>query len=240
MIEFVDVCKQFGNVTALSSVSLALKAGELLAMLGPSGCGKTTLLRIAGGYEPLDTGRILVDGRDATYVNPERRNIGMVFQNYALFPHMTVLQNVEFGLRMRRIAKQMRRIQALQMLSFTGLVGVENRRPHELSGGQQQRVALARALVIEPSVLLLDEPLANLDRNVRLRMREELRSLQRRLGITTILVTHDQEEALAIADRIALMNEGRIEQVGSSLDFYLHPANGFVSSFFGLESGILE
>lgn len=235
MIEFVDVCKQFANVTALSSVSLALKTGELLAVIGPSGCGKTTLLRIAGGYEPLDTGRILVGGRDATHVNPEQRNIGMVFQNYALFPHMTVLQNVEFGLRMRRIAKQARRLQALQMLSFTGLDGVENRRPHELSGGQQQRVALARALVIEPSVLLLDEPLANLDRNVRLRMREELRSLQQRLGITTILVTHDQEEALVIADRIAVMNAGRIEQVGRSLDFCLHPANGFVSSFFGLE-----
>lgn len=235
MIEFVDISKRFGHVTALSAVSLTLTAGELLAVLGPSGCGKTTLLRIAGGYEASDSGRVVIEGHDVTNVTPERRNVGMVFQNYALFPHMTVVENVEFGLRMRGMAKQPRRLRALDMLSLVGLDGAGERRPQELSGGQQQRAALARALVIEPGVLLLDEPLANLDRNERLRMRDELRSLQRRLRITTILVTHDQEEALAIADRIALMNAGRIEQTGGALDLCLNPASGFVSSFFGLQ-----
>ena len=234
MIEFVGVSKSFGAVGAVRDASLTLAAGELLAVLGPSGCGKTTLLRLAGGYELCDTGTIRIHGRDVTRLGPEDRNIGMVFQNYALFPHMSVLDNVEFGLRMRGVSKQERRKHAAAVLSLVGLEGVEKRKPAELSGGQQQRVALARALVIEPSALLLDEPLANLDRNVRLRMRDELRALQQRLRITTVLVTHDQEEALAVADRIAVMDAGRIEQTGRPLDLCLKPASPFVAEFFGL------
>ncbi len=234
MIEFQEVSKNFGAVTAVRNASLALADGELLAVLGPSGCGKTTLLRIAGGYEQAGSGSVRIHGRDVTRLAPEARNVGMVFQNYALFPHMSVLDNVEFGLRMRGVAKEERGARAAAMLSLVGLDGAEKRKPAELSGGQQQRVALARALVIEPAVLLLDEPLANLDRNERLRMRDELRALQQRLRITTILVTHDQEEALAIADRIAVMDAGRIEQTGRALDLCLNPASPFVSSFFGL------
>lgn len=235
MIEFVEVSKSFGAVPAVRNASLTLAAGELLAVLGPSGCGKTTLLRIAGGYEFCDSGVVRIQGRDVSRMAPEERNVGMVFQNYALFPHMTVLDNVEFGLRMRGVPKGDRKKRAAAVLSLVGLVGVEKRKPAELSGGQQQRVALARALVIEPAVLLLDEPLANLDRNVRLRMRDELRALQQRLRITTILVTHDQEEALAIADRITVMDAGRIEQTGRALDLCLKPATPFVSNFFGLQ-----
>ncbi len=235
MIEFVEVTKRFGAITAVRQASLTVAAGELLAVLGPSGCGKTTLLRIAGGYEPPDSGSVRIHGRDVTAMAPEARNIGMVFQNYALFPHMTVLGNVEFGLRMRGIPSDERRRRAAAILSLVGLEGVDRRKPAELSGGQQQRVALARALVIEPAVLLLDEPLANLDRNVRLRMRDDLRSLQQRLRITTILVTHDQEEALTIADRIAVMDAGHIEQTGRALDLCLNPASPFVSTFLGLQ-----
>jgi ABC-type Fe3+/spermidine/putrescine transport system ATPase subunit len=235
LIEFLHVSKSFGGVTAVRDVSLALVPGELLAVLGPSGCGKTTLLRIAGGYERPDSGSVRIRGRDATRLAPEERNVGMVFQNYALFPHMSVADNVEFGLRVRGVAKDERRSRAAGMLALVGLEGVEGRKPSELSGGQQQRVALARALVIEPVVLLLDEPLANLDRAVRLRMRDELRSLQQRLQIATILVTHDQEEALAIADRIAVMDAGEIQQTGRVLDLCLRPASPFVSTFFGLQ-----
>ena len=235
MIEFLEVSKSFGSIRAVADASLCLAAGELLAVLGPSGCGKTTLLRIAGGYEQSDSGIVRIHGRDVTTLPPQARNVGMVFQNYALFPHMSVVANIEFGLRMRGVGKQECRSRASDMLALVGLPGVEDRKPAELSGGQQQRVALARALVIEPSVLLLDEPLANLDRNVRLRMRGELRSLQQRLGITTILVTHDQEEALAIADRIAVMDAGRIVQTGRALDLCLNPASAFIASFFGFE-----
>ena len=234
MIEFAAVSKNFGGVTAVNNVSLALDAGELLAVLGPSGCGKTTLLRIAGGYEKPDSGIVRIAGRDVTSVPSEGRNVGMVFQSYALFPHMTVFENVEFGLRMRRLGKEERRRKVHDMLALTGLAGLDKRKPAELSGGQQQRVAVARALVIEPAVLLLDEPLANLDRTVRLRMRYELRSLQQRLRITTILVTHDQEEALSIADRIAVMDAGKVEQTGRPLDFVLNPASSFVVQFLGL------
>ena len=235
MLEFVDVSKSFGGVMAVQNASLSLRAGELLAILGPSGCGKTTLLRIAGGYEQANSGIVRIDGRDVTRQSPDQRNIGMVFQHYALFPHMTVQENVEFGLRMRKIPRSERLSRTGAMLSLVRLEGVAERKPAELSGGEQQRVALARALIVEPSVLLLDEPLANLDRNVRLRMRDELRSLQQRLAITTVLVTHDQEEAVAIADRIAVMNTGRIEQTGRALDFCLNPASPFVSGFFGLQ-----
>lgn len=235
MLEVADVSRSFDGVMAVRNASLSVRAGELLAILGPSGCGKTTLLRIAGGYEQADSGIIRIGGRDVTKESAERRNIGMVFQNYALFPHMTVQENVEFGLRMRKVVRSERGSRTAAMLSLVRLEGVEKRKPAELSGGQQQRVALARALVVEPSVLLLDEPLANLDRNIRLQMRDELRSLQQRLAITTVLVTHDQEEALAIADRIAVMNDGRIEQTGRALELCLHPASPFVSGFFGLQ-----
>lgn len=235
MIEFRGISRSFGPVAALRDVSVAIGEAELLVVVGPSGCGKSTLLRIAGGYDAADTGSIWVNGRDITNLPPEARNIGMVFQNYALFPHMSVLENVMFGLRMRRAPPAERRERAMAMLELTGLTGTERRKPAELSGGEQQRVALARTLVIQPAALLLDEPFANLDRNIRLRMREELRALQRRLRITTILVTHDQEEALTIADRISVMNAGRIEQTGNSLDLYLRPATPFVTSFLGLE-----
>jgi putative spermidine/putrescine transport system ATP-binding protein len=235
LIEFQGIRKNFGAISALRDASVSIHDGELLAILGPSGCGKSTLLRIAGGYETADAGTVTLNSRDITNLAPEARDIGMVFQNYALFPHMSVLENVEFGLRMRRVAKGQRRERAMAMLELVGLAGVEQRRPAELSGGQQQRVALARTLVIEPAALLLDEPLANLDRNVRLRMRDELRALQRRLRITTVLVTHDQEEALAMADRISVMEAGHIEQTGTALDLYLRPASPFVSQFFGLQ-----
>jgi ABC-type Fe3+/spermidine/putrescine transport system ATPase subunit len=234
MIEFVDISKSFGSVPAVCKSSLSVAAGELLVVLGPSGCGKTTLLRMAGGYEQCDSGTVRIHGKDVTRVAPEKRNVGMVFQNYALFPHMTVWQNVEFGLRMRGVAKEDRRSRVDAMLSLVGLKEISNRKPVEISGGQQQRVALVRSLVIEPAVLLLDEPLANLDRNVRQYMRDELRSLQQRLRITTILVTHDQEEAMAIADRIAVMDKGRIEQTGRALEICLNPASAFVSRFLGL------
>lgn len=234
MMEFVQVSKNFGPVAAVRDVSLALGAGELLAVLGPSGCGKTTLLRMAGGYERPDAGHVRIHGRDVTSLAPEHRNVGMVFQNYALFPHMTVHDNVEFGLRMRGVSREERRQRAAAMLALVGLEGVGKRKPAELSGGQQQRVALARALIIEPAVLLLDEPLANLDRAVRFRLRDELRGLQQRLRIPAILVTHDQDEALTIADRIAVMQDGRIEQTGRALDLCLRPATPFVSQFFGL------
>ncbi len=234
MIEFLDIHKSFGAVTALAGLSLALQPAELLAVLGPSGCGKSTLLRIAGGYEAPDSGAVRIGGRDVTHLPPEARNIGMVFQNYALFPHLNVQENVEFGLRMRGVSAPQRRRRSTEVLALTALTGVESRLPAELSGGQQQRVALARALAIEPPILLLDEPLANLDRNVRLRMRGELRALQQRLAIPTILVTHDQEEALAIADRIAILNAGRLEQTGGVLDLCLRPASPFVSAFLGV------
>jgi ABC-type Fe3+/spermidine/putrescine transport system ATPase subunit len=235
MLQFDGVSKSFGNIPAVRNVSLAIQAGELIAILGPSGCGKSTLLRIAGGYESADTGSVRIGAVDVTRLAAERRNIGMVFQNYALFPHMCVRDNVEFGLRMRRVAPHERRDRARAMLSLVGLDGLGQRKPSELSGGQQQRVALARALVIEPAVLLLDEPLANLDRNERVRMRDELRALQRRLAITAALVTHDQEEALTIADRIAVMNAGRIEQMGRPLDLCLNPKTTFVSAFLGMQ-----
>lgn len=234
MIELRSVSKAFGNVKAVDALSLDVRHGELLAILGPSGCGKTTLLRLIGGYEKLDSGALLVDGADVTARPPESRNVGMVFQNYSLFPHLTVLENVEFGLKMRGVAREERAAKARDMLAFVNLYGVEKRKPKQLSGGQQQRVALARALAISPSVLLLDEPLANLDRQVREHMRAELRGWQQRLGITTILVTHDQEEALGLADRIGVMENGRLHQCASPVELCVRPANEFVAGFFGL------
>ncbi len=226
--------KRFGTgPAAVEALSLQVREGELLGMLGPSGCGKTTTLRMIGGLLPASAGRIVVAGRDITDLPPHRRDMGIVFQNYALFPHMTVVQNLAFGLEMRGVKRAdiARRVQ--RALEMVRLPGFADRRPRQLSGGQQQRVALARALIIEPSILLLDEPLSNLDANLREEMRVEIRDIQKRLGITAVFVTHDQAEALAICDRIALMRSGRLEQFGSPAEIYEHPANAFVAGFVG-------
>jgi spermidine/putrescine ABC transporter ATP-binding subunit len=219
-------------VEALRGVSLEIRPGEMLALLGPSGCGKTTLLRAIAGFLP-HTGEVDIGSTRATHVPSHRRNIGMVFQDYALFPHMTVAQNVAFGLRMRRVPRPEIGLRVEETITLVGLRGVGERFPRQLSGGQQQRVALARALVIRPSVLLLDEPLSALDRKLREEMELELRLLQKRVGITTIFVTHDQEEALAISDRIAVMQAGEVLQVGTPEEIYDWPRHPFVSAFVG-------
>ena len=219
---------------AVDSVSAELLAGELFCLLGPSGCGKSTLLRLIGGYLKPDAGRIWMDGRDITAEPPERRNTGMVFQNYALFPHLSALENVAFPLRVRGVGKTERRGQANEMLEWVGLTPDERlRRPTRLSGGQQQRVALARALVADPGLLMLDEPFANLDRLLRERLREEMCEIQRSTGTTTILVTHDREEAFAIANRIAVMHAGRLLQIGTPRELHERPANATVAEFLG-------
>ena len=220
-------------------VNLKVREGEFLTLLGPSGCGKTTTLRIIAGLERPDSGRVLFDGRDVTELEPYERNIGIVFQDYALFPHMTVFKNIAFGLEMKKLPREEAERKVKWALGLVGLEGLENRYPEQLSGGQQQRVALARALVVEPKVLLLDEPLSNLDAKIRERLRSEIRRIQRELGITTVYVTHDQEEAMAVSDRIALMNVGRVEQVGKPLELYYRPKTEFVARFLGT-SNILE
>ena len=224
----------YGPTTVVRDVSLALPAGKLLALLGPSGCGKTTLLKLLGGYLAPSAGRVFLRGRDVTALPPEARNAGTVFQNYALFPHLTARQNVAFGLEVRRVARAVCDRQVDDMLARVGLSAEErDRKPARLSGGQQQRVALARALVIEPDVLLLDEPLANLDRQLRDQLRAELRTLQRQTGVTAVLVTHDQEEALAVSDLIGVMTAGRVLQVGAPADVYDRPRTPFVAKFLG-------
>jgi putative spermidine/putrescine transport system ATP-binding protein len=222
-----------GTIKALDRVSLDIGAGEFFALLGPSGCGKTTTLRLVAGFETPDEGRIVVGGRDVTEMPVHRRDMGVIFQSYALFPHRTVAENVGFGLRMRKIPRQEidRRVSAA--LAQVALTGLEGRRPAQLSGGQQQRVALARAIVIEPPVLLCDEPLGALDRRLRQQMQFELKQLQKQLGVTLLFVTHDQEEALALSDRIAVMNAGRIEQVGAPAEIYERPRTRFVADFVG-------
>jgi ABC-type Fe3+/spermidine/putrescine transport system ATPase subunit len=228
------VTKTFdGRVLAVDDVTLDIAAGEFFALLGPSGCGKTTSLRMIAGFETPDRGRVHVGGRDITDVAVHRREMGMVFQSYALFPHRTVAENVAFGLRMRDVAKPdiARRVAAA--LALVALTGLEERKPGQLSGGQQQRVALARALVVEPPVLLCDEPLGALDRKLRQQMQFELKELQKRLGVTLVFVTHDQEEALAMSDRIAVMNKGKVEQVGSPTEIYERPRTRFVADFIG-------
>ena len=218
---------------AVDDVTLDIAAGEFFALLGPSGCGKTTSLRMIAGFEMPDAGRVHVGGEDITDVPVHRRDMGMVFQSYALFPHRTVAENVAFGLRMRDVPKAEidRRVGAA--LAQVALIGLEARKPGQLSGGQQQRVALARALVVEPRVLLCDEPLGALDRKLRQQMQFELKDLQKRLGVTLVFVTHDQEEALAMSDRIAVMNKGRVEQVGTPTEIYEHPRTRFVADFIG-------
>jgi ABC-type Fe3+/spermidine/putrescine transport system ATPase subunit len=227
------VTKRFDGVTAVDQVDLSVPGGSYVVLLGPSGCGKTTLLRMLGGHATIDEGEFLLDGVRTNDVPPARRDISTVFQHYGLFPHKTVRDNVEFGLKMRGLPREARRRRAEEALDFLDLRSMADRRPRQLSGGQQQRVALARALVTEPTVLLLDEPLGDLDRLLQLRMRVELRALQRRLRITFIHVTHNQEEALAIADQIVVMQDGRIQQVGKPQDVYRHPANLFTSGFMG-------
>jgi len=227
------VTKKFGEVVAADNITLEIKHGEFFTFLGPSGCGKTTTLRIIAGLEMPDEGKVFFNEKDVTNDPPYKRNTGMVFQNYALWPHMTVFDNIAYGLKIRRLPKEEIRRKVYEVLELVKLRGLENRYPTQLSGGQQQRVALARALVIEPAVLLLDEPLSNLDAKLRIEMREEIKRIQKKLGITTIYVTHDQEEAMVISDRIAVMNQGRIMQVGLPKELYKHPRNLFVASFLG-------
>ncbi len=225
--------KRYGSTVAVDGVTLRIKAGEMVALLGPSGCGKTTVLRMIAGLVEPSGGDVLIGGRSVTRLPVHKRNIGMLFQNYALFPHLSVAQNVAFGLEMRRLARSAITQRVEGALALVRLGHLAERLPSALSGGQQQRVALARALVIEPSVLLLDEPLGALDRSLREGMQVELRALQRRLGITTVIVTHDQEEALTLADRIVVMRSGRLEQVGTPQEVYARPVSRFVAGFIG-------
>jgi len=225
--------KQFGDNVALESLDLTIGSGEFVSFLGPSGCGKTTALRIVAGFERPDGGRVLIGDRDITDTPANRRDMGMVFQAYSLFPNMTALDNVAFGLRVRRVAGAQRAKRAAELIEMVGLSPVARNYPHQLSGGQQQRVALARALAIEPRVLLLDEPLSALDATVRAQLRDEIRRIQTRLGITTLFVTHDQEEALSVSDRVAVMSKGRVEQVGTPAEVYGDPRTIFVSRFVG-------
>jgi len=227
------VGKRFADVTALEAASLEVRRGELMTLLGPSGCGKTTMLNLIAGFLSPDEGTIEIDGRRVNEVATFRREIGMMFQNYALFPHMTVAGNVGYGLRMRRLPVPEIARRVADVLALVKLAGLERRRPRQLSGGQQQRVALARALVIRPKVLLLDEPFSALDRNLRAAMQVEIKEIQRRLGVTTIFVTHDQSEALSLSDRVAVMADGRIRQVGTPSDVYRRPCDRFVASFVG-------
>ncbi|RLG80920.1 MAG: ABC transporter ATP-binding protein [Thermoprotei archaeon] len=236
-VRLEEVTKVYGSVVAVDHVSFEVESGELFTLLGPSGCGKTTTLRIIAGFEVPETGRVYFDDVDVTYLKPYRRNTAMVFQNYALWPHMTVYENIAYGLKIRRkeigLTEDEIRRKVKWVLELVKLEGLENRYPLQLSGGQQQRVALARALVVEPRVLLLDEPLSNLDAKLRIEMREEIKRLQKKLGITTIYVTHDQVEAMSISDRIAIMSKGRLIQYGPPHEVYFKPNSLFVADFLG-------
>ena len=238
-VELHNITKRFDRTLAASDVSLQINAGEFITLLGPSGCGKTTLLRIIAGFEKPDSGRVILCGEDVTGFPPYRRNVTTVFQQYALFPHMSVFNNIAFGLERRRLERKTIRQRVAEALEMVRLSGLEERQPHEISGGQQQRVALARALVLEPKVLLLDEPLAALDLKLRKQMQYELKSLQRRLGISFVFVTHDQEEALTMSDRVVVMNAGIIEQLGLPQEIYERPRTEFVAQFIG-DSNIIE
>jgi putative spermidine/putrescine transport system ATP-binding protein len=233
-VSLENLQRRYGPVTALNDLSLTIAPGELVALLGPSGCGKTTALRLLAGLEQADGGRVVIGGADVTAVPANKRDVGMVFQAYSLFPHMVAWENVAFGLQMRRVGPADRKRRALDMLDLVGLAPYANRYATQLSGGQQQRVALARALAIQPKVLLLDEPLSALDAKVRSRLRDEIRRVQLEVGITTLFVTHDQEEALAIADRVGVMNAGHLEQLGPPTEVYTRPATPFVAEFVGL------
>jgi len=237
-VRLVGVTKRLGTHLAVDGISLDVAEGTFMTLLGPSGCGKTTTLRMIAGFYSPDRGEIRIRDRVINDIPPHRRNTAMVFQEYALFPHMTVTENVGYGLRMRRVPRPEARRRVALVMELVGLSGQERKFPHQLSGGQQQRVALARALIVEPEVLLLDEPLSNLDAKLRVRVRTEIRQLQQRLGKTTLYVTHDQEEALAISDQIGVMHNGRILQVGTPAEIYFYPANRFVADFVGLANFI--
>jgi putative spermidine/putrescine transport system ATP-binding protein len=235
-VDLIDLSRHYGQVRALDGLTLRIEPGELVALLGPSGCGKTTALRILAGLDQATSGEVLLAGRDITRVPANKRDMGMVFQAYSLFPHLTVTDNVAFGLKLRGVDHSRRRARAHEVLELVGLTEHANRYAHQLSGGQQQRVALARALAIEPSVLLLDEPLSALDAKVRVQLRDEIRRVQLEVGTTTVFVTHDQEEALAVADRVGVMKDGRLEQLAAPADLYANPATPFVAEFVGLSN----
>ncbi|MUL81138.1 MULTISPECIES: ABC transporter ATP-binding protein [unclassified Mycolicibacterium] len=242
-VQFVDLRRTFGDTKALDGLNLTIEPGELLALLGPSGCGKTTALRTIAGFDQADSGQVLMDGTDIGRTPAHRRGVGMVFQSYSLFPHLSAADNVAFGLRMRGVGSATRRAKAVELLELVGLPRHADRFPRQLSGGQQQRIALARALALQPKVLLLDEPLSALDAQVRQNLRDEIRRLQRQLGITTLMVTHDQEEAFAMADRVAVMRAGSLEQCAAPAELYQRPATAFVAEFVGTMSripGLLE
>ena len=232
-INIDNVVKKYGDVTIIPDLSLQIKNGEFFTLLGPSGCGKTTLLRMIAGFNSIEGGTIKFDDQVINNISAHKRNIGMVFQSYAIFPHLTVRQNVEYGLKIRKINKAEMKKKVDQILDVVKISDYQDRLPERLSGGQQQRVALARAIVIHPSVLLMDEPLSNLDAKLRIEMRSAIRDVQKQVGITTVYVTHDQEEALAISDRIAIMSEGVIQQVATPEEIYTRPSNVFVSTFIG-------
>ena len=235
-LELKSLVKRFGDFTAVDGMDLQVAQGEMIALLGGSGCGKTTTLRMIAGFTEPTGGTILVDGEDVGKIPPYKRNIGIFFQNYALFPHMTVFENVAFGLKLQKCSKEETARRVGEILSLVKLTGLDGRYPRELSGGQQQRVALARALVTRPSILLLDEPLSNLDAKLRVEMQVEIKRIQRELGITTIIVTHDHEEAVSLADRVIVMNQGRIQQIGTPQEIFDHPASPFVADFMGFST----
>ena len=239
MVELRNVTKRFGAYEALKDANFEIRAGEFVTFLGPSGCGKTTCLRLISGFDTPTSGQILLDGKDVTLEPPYRRDVNQVFQNYALFPHLTIYENIAFGLRMKKVPAAQIRERVDRVVKMTSLEAFIDRKPAQLSGGQRQRVALARAIVCEPKVLLLDEPLSALDAKLRTQMRVELKQLQKKLGITFIFVTHDQEEALTMSDRVAVINTGRVEQIGTVNEIYYKPATRFVASFIG-ESNIVE
>jgi spermidine/putrescine transport system ATP-binding protein len=235
-VELLDLVKRFGDVVAVAGIDLDISSGEFFSLLGPSGCGKTTTLRLIGGFERPTSGRILLDGVDMAQTPPHRRNVNTVFQSYALFPHLSVGDNVAFGLRFQNLSAEERRRQVADVLTLVQLAGFQERKPNQLSGGQQQRVALARALILNPAVLLLDEPLGALDAKLRKALQIELKALQEEIGITFIYVTHDQEEALTMSDRLAVMSEGKIEQIGPPKQVYEEPRNVYVADFLGVSN----
>ena len=239
-IELRQINHYYGKDQALENINLTIEEGEFFTLLGPSGCGKTTILRILGGFISPSSGNIFVSDKDITNLGPEKRNMGTVFQNYALFPNMTVEENVAYGLKIKKLPKNTIKEKCDFYLELAGLTDYRKKRVDELSGGQQQRVAIARALAIEPTMLLLDEPMSNLDVALRIKMREEIREIQQKIGITTLFITHDQQEALAISDKIAVMDKGRVLQVGTPMEVYKNPSNDFVANFVGTSNYIEE